>query len=83
MDNVETRLCRCFSVIFPGLNEKDMRNATMENVEDWDSVATVTLINVVEEDFGIQIALEDVEEVTSFRQFLDYLKNRALEVGRR
>ena len=83
MDNVETRLSRCFSVIFPDLNEKDIRNATMENVADWDSVATVTLINVVEEDFDIQIALEDVEEVTSFRQLLDYLKNRTLEVGRR
>jgi hypothetical protein len=48
MDNVEARLLRCFSVIFPDLKENDLRNASMENVEDWDSVATVTLINVVE-----------------------------------
>ena len=80
MDNVEVRLRRCFSVIFPELKENDVSNASMENVEDWDSVATVTLINVVEEEFDIQIALEDVEDVMSFRQFLNYLKTRKVAV---
>jgi acyl carrier protein len=80
MDNVEVRLRRCFSVIFPDLIESDVSNASMENVEDWDSVATVTLINVVEEEFDIQIALEDVEDVMSFRQFLNYLKTRNVAV---
>ena len=80
MDNVEARLLRCFSVIFPEVNENDLRNASMENVEDWDSVATVTLINVVEEEFDIQIALEDVEDMMSFRLFLNYLKSRKVAV---
>jgi hypothetical protein len=30
MDNVEARLLRCFSVIFPELKENDLRNASME-----------------------------------------------------
>jgi acyl carrier protein len=80
MDNVEARLLRCFSVIFPEVKENDLRNASMENVEDWDSVATVTLINVVEEEFDIQIALEDVEDMMSFRLFLNYLKSRKVAV---
>jgi acyl carrier protein len=80
MDNVEARLLRCFSVIFPDLKENDLSNASMENVEDWDSVATVTLINVVEEEFDIQIALEDIEDVMSFSQFLNYLKTRKVAV---
>jgi acyl carrier protein len=80
MDSVEARLVQCFSVIFPNLSEKDLSYAGMETVEDWDSVATVTLINVVEEEFGIQIGLEDMEEMLSFRQFLNYLKNRKVAV---
>jgi len=80
MDSVEARLLRCFTVIFPNLSENDLSDATMANVEDWDSVATVTLINVAEEEFGIQIALEEVEEMTSFRQFLSYLKTRKVVV---
>ena len=80
MDNMEARLLRCFEVIFPNRNEKELLNASIENTEDWDSVATVTLINVVEEEFGVQIGLEDVEEMLSFRQFMHYLKDKKVAV---
>jgi acyl carrier protein len=80
MDNVEARLLRCFSVIFPGLTEKELGEASMEKVEDWDSLATVTLINVVEEEFEIQVDPEDTEEMVSFPQFLNYLKSRKVAV---
>jgi len=76
MDNIEARLIRSFAVIFPELEEAHIREASMDNVASWDSVATVTLINVVEEEFGIRIPLEEVEHISSFPQFLSYLQSR-------
>jgi len=80
MDNVEARLLRCFSVIFPDLSEEQLRKASIETVEDWDSVASVTLVNVAEEEFAIQVPPEDVEELVSYRHFLNYLKSRKVAV---
>jgi acyl carrier protein len=81
MDNVEARLLRCFSIIFPNVEEKDLPSASMETIADWDSIATVTLINVVEEEFEIQIPPEEVEELVSFRRFLNYLKANKVAVS--
>jgi len=78
MDNVEDRLLRCFSVIFPELDETSLCEATLTSVEGWDSVATVTLINVIEEEFGVQIELDDVDLMVSFEQCLNYLRTKNL-----
>jgi acyl carrier protein len=80
MDNMEARLLRCFTVVFPDLSEKELADASMETVEEWDSVASVTLVNVLEEEFGIQIAPEDIEQLLSFRRVLNYLKTRKVAV---
>jgi acyl carrier protein len=78
MDDTEDRLARCFSVIFPDLDEKQIRRASKSSLGGWDSVATVTLINVVEEEFGIQIDY-DAEQFSSFPLFLRYLQGKELE----
>ena len=77
MDDLEQRLIRSFQVIFPDLDdEKQVRHATNTSVPAWDSMAMVTLINVVEEEFGIQIDIEEAPEMTSFERFLAYLRGR-------
>jgi acyl carrier protein len=76
MDNVDARLTRCFSAVFPGIAAEQMPNVTMESLNDWDSMATVTLINVVEEEFGLQIAVEEIEDLSSFRSFAAYLQDQ-------
>ena len=76
MDNTETRLVRCFQTVFPDLQAGLVPEATVDSVPGWDSVATVTLINVVEEEFGLEIGLEDVERMVSFPEFLEYLRSR-------
>jgi acyl carrier protein len=75
-DDVETRLIRCFSAIFPDLDNKQILRATIASVAEWDSIATVTLVNIIEEEFKIQVDPEDVEPLMSFEQFLRYLRLR-------
>jgi len=42
-------------------------------VEAWDSVVTITLLTVIEEEFGIQFEPEALERLISYESMLDYL----------
>lgn len=74
MDDVRTRLMRCFSAVFPDLSPSDIERATPFTVAAWDSVANVTLLTVVEDEFGVQIPVDDIETLGSFELLLDYLR---------
>jgi len=79
MDEQEKRLASCFLTVFPALSPDEITNASPTTVRAWDSVAVVTLLAVVEEEFGISIEAEDPAQFDSFQRFLNYLR----EVGRR
>lgn len=76
MDNIEQRLEKIFATVFPDLPAGKLTSATQETVENWDSVAAITLMNLIEEEFEIQMDFDDVAELTSFPKILDYLKGR-------
>lgn len=69
-DNNRDRLIHCFQAVFPDLSETDIPRATTARVGAWDSVATVTLTAVVEEEFGVQVPGDEIETLTSFDAFL-------------
>lgn len=74
MDDMEKRLAACFSSVLPDLSPEEVTRASATTVESWDSVATVTLIAVVEEEFGVSIADEDPARFDSFQNILSYLQ---------
>ena len=74
MDEMEKRLVACFSAVLPELAPEEIRQASATSVESWDSVATVTLFAVVEEEFGISIDDEDPARFDSFKNILAYLQ---------
>jgi acyl carrier protein len=74
MDEVEARLARCFLAVFPDLSADEVTKASSSSVHNWDSVAGVALLSVVEEEFGISIEAEDLATFTSFDGFLGYLR---------
>ena len=74
MDNQKERLIRCFAAVFPGLKETEIATATQASVPAWDSLAAVTLINVIEDEFGIQIDLDRAAEIDSFEHTLALLQ---------
>ncbi len=73
MNDYEARLVKCFEAVFGGLSEAELRSATTRNLENWDSIATVTLITVIEEEFGVEVDLEDLERLVSFDSVLGYI----------
>ena len=74
MDEQEKRLASCFLTVFPELSWDDVTHATSTTVQGWDSVAVVTLLAVVEEEFGISIEVEDPAQFDSFQRFLRYMR---------
>jgi acyl carrier protein len=70
------QLERCFERVFPGLDRSSIPADTQDSVAAWDSIAQVTLIALIGEDFGIDIDFEDFEDATSFAAILDVVRAR-------
>jgi acyl carrier protein len=66
-------LVECFSLVFPGLVRDEICRASVASVGHWDSLATITLANLVEEKFRIAVDLGQLSELTSFELLLDYV----------
>ncbi len=73
MSDTQQRLVQCFQAVFPDLDERDVVNASSSRVGGWDSLATVTLVAVVEEEFGVQFDASELEKMDSFQRFRDRL----------
>jgi len=73
MFEAETRLQKCFASVFPGLTPEEIRAAGADSVGIWDSLSTVTLVAVVQEEFGIEIDPGVLAQLNSFDAFRDYL----------
>src|SRR3989442_15161989 len=76
VDETRSHLVKCFSGIFPGLSTTEISQATPESTDGWDSLTSVTLLLMIEEEFGIEVDIESVEEFTSFEQILSYLQKK-------
>jgi acyl carrier protein len=74
MNDLQARLSKCFALVFPEFSEGQIRAATQKTVEGWDSVATVTIIALIEEEFGLEVEPEALEHLHSFDSTLAYLE---------
>jgi acyl carrier protein len=70
MHDVEERLTKCFSAVFPELSPDEIVNASSELTGDWDSMSAVTLLAVVQEEFGIDLEVDGMENFASFETIL-------------
>lgn len=66
MDDVKTRLSRCFALAFPKLDPSQYEIASAQNVSEWDSIAQLTLLTLIAEEFQWEIDFEEFEDATSF-----------------
>jgi acyl carrier protein len=76
MDETRQRLMKCFEVVFPDLAQDAIASASTATLAAWDSVAAITLMNVVEEEFGLELDLDDLANLDSFDKLYSYLQNR-------
>jgi acyl carrier protein len=76
MPELDDRLTRCFASVFPALEVHQIHTASVESVAAWDSLAAVTLIAVLEQEFDTQIDLMEMPELTSYHAVRDYLQRQ-------
>jgi acyl carrier protein len=75
MNDIRERVTRCFSNVFPDLPEDEIPRASTASLPAWDSVAHVTLLSSIAEEFGTPFEIEDYEELVSFPLIVDRLEN--------
>jgi acyl carrier protein len=76
MDNSEQQLVKIFETVFPDLPPQAVRTASQDSTPNWDSVAAITLMNLIEEEFAIEMDFGEVAELTSFQKILNYVNER-------
>jgi len=76
MDETRARLTKCFEVVFPDLPQDAIAGASTATVATWDSIAAITLMNVVQDEFGLEIDLDDLADLDSFENLHSYLQKR-------
>lgn len=73
MHDRDERLVRCFESVFQALTQEEIENASADSVGIWDSLSSVTLAAVVQEEFNVEIEPEALPTLDSFQAFRDYL----------
>ena len=81
MDPIATRLSNCFETVFPDLPATDIPSATQQTVAAWDSTAAIMLVNVIEDEFGVQVDFDRLGELDSFASICQYLQEQGAAGG--
>jgi acyl carrier protein len=76
MNDISTRVSQCFQAVFPHLDAGDLPRASQASIPQWDSVAHVTLLSAISEEFGIEIDDEAFETLTSYLLVADFVESQ-------
>jgi acyl carrier protein len=71
-DRVEAIFRQSFEI------EKFTEDLSIDSVPGWDSMAHVGLILALQKEFGVSISPADAIELTSVKNIIQYLANRAV-----
>jgi acyl carrier protein len=79
---LDNRLFRCISSIFPYLTEETVRELDVTHLMDTDSLAAVTLVALIDEEFGVMLDAETLVKLGSFHAIRQYLSEKPSSVCR-
>jgi len=70
---LDDRLVRCFSTVFPALTEDQIRVADVDLLSDTDSLAGVTLVALIDQEFSVEMDVEGLLRLRTFESVQQYL----------
>lgn len=76
MNTMQERVALCFTNVFPGIKPDEIPTASTATLASWNSIAHVTLLSSLSEEFGVDFEIEDFEELVSYSAIVDYLKKK-------
>lgn len=74
MSELDDRLARCFASVFPTLSEGEIRSSHVAPLFDVDSLAAVTFVTLIDQEFGVNVELSDLLELGSFEAIAQFLR---------
>lgn len=79
MTNIESRVSQCFLNVFPDLAPGDVARASQAAVPEWDSVAHITLLSAISEEFQLPLDDESFESLTSYLLIVDFVESQVAQ----
>lgn len=76
MSEIHERVTRCFANVFPDLPSGEIPRASTTSLAAWDSLAHVTLLAAIAEEFGQEFELDEYEALVSYSLIVDHLENK-------
>ena len=76
MSHIQSRVAACFMSVFPDLAEGDVTRASQASLSQWDSVAHVTLLSAIAEEFQIELDEESFESLASYLLIVDFVEGQ-------
>ena len=77
MTTLRNRVADCFCALFPNRSREELLSASRELIPEWDSLAGVTLLILLQQEFHIDIDLTELEHFNSVQAVLDYVAANA------
>ena len=73
MTTLENRVADCFCALFPDRSRDELLTASRESIPEWDSLAGVTLLTILQQEFDLEIDLSELEHLNSVKAVLAYV----------
>lgn len=72
---INEKLNEIFSEVFDDESIKVNDNTTVDDIEDWDSLAHLTLVSSVEEAFSIEFNLDEISKFKNVGEMMTSIEN--------
>lgn len=76
MTTIPSRVSQCFLNVFPGLAADAVPQASQASLSQWDSMAHVTLLAAIAEEFQIELDDDAFESLTSYAAVVGYVESQ-------
>jgi acyl carrier protein len=74
----DERLKRCFTSTFPAASASEIGTERIDDMPGWDSLRGVTLLAVLDEEFGLELDLEELLALGTFDAVREYLEQHGV-----
>lgn len=77
MDEIYQRLNEVFRDVFDDDSIEVNEDTTANDIEDWDSLNHITLIDAVESEFGVRFTMGEVSGMKNVGEMAEIIKERS------
>jgi acyl carrier protein len=67
MDKIELSIQQIMADVFEKSEEQISIDSTQDDIDSWDSIKHINLIVALEEEFGIELPIEEIGNLISFK----------------